>query len=176
MSNLAKHKVTHKRNAGKQTSGQQYRSFIALLLSPAYIVLLLLVVLPLCALCVASVTNFNSRSLFTGEFDLVGLAQYQQIFSDSSFYYSLGITFAFAIVLVTVSMLVGMWFAQILHNINAFLRVCFLVILVTVWAIPNIASALVWIWMFQPGYGINGWILSQLHIFGDVRNLSWNSN
>lgn len=164
------------RCSSKSASKSASKIVPALMLLPACILLIVLVILPLLMLVVASLSNFNARSLFTGEFEFVGIQQYLTLFADKGFYYSLGITIAFAAFLVITSVLIGMWVAQTMFKQSAVVRVIMSIILVAAWAMPNVAAALVFKWMFQPGYGVVGWLLTQLKIFGNIRNLSWTSN
>lgn len=41
---------------------------------------------------------------------------------------------------------------------------------------PNVASSVVWKWLFRPGYGIVNWMLTKLHIFGNMLNVAWSNN
>lgn len=145
----------------------------AMMLAPAVITLTVLVGLPLIMLIVASFTDFNARSLFTGAFEPVGFRQYAALFSSKPFYHALGITILFTISLVTSSMLIGMGVAQLMTKLSSALRTAMMVTLVMAWALPNVASSLIFRWAFQPGYGIAGTTLSTLGIFGDVRNTAW---
>jgi ABC-type sugar transport system permease subunit len=38
---------------------------------------------------------------------------------------------------------------------------------------PNVAATLVWQWLFQPGYGVVNWLLTQLGVFGDLSQHDW---
>jgi len=49
-------------------------------------------------------------------------------------------------------------------------------VLICAWAMPNVASSLVWNWLFQPGYGVVNWMLTQLGVFGDLTDVSWAQN
>ena len=56
------------------------------------------------------------------------------------------------------------------------MRYCVTVVLIFAWAMPNVASSLVWKWLFQPGYGVMNWFLTQTHLFGDMTNVDWSNN
>ncbi len=56
------------------------------LLSPAGLVLLCVTIAPIVFLIFISFTDYNQRSLFTGEFTVVGLAQYVTIVGDPEFW------------------------------------------------------------------------------------------
>jgi N,N'-diacetylchitobiose transport system permease protein len=45
--------------------------------------------------------------------------------------------------------------------------------LICAWAVPNVAATLVWQWLFQPGYGVVNWLLTQLGVFGDLTQHDW---
>ena len=38
---------------------------------------------------------------------------------------------------------------------------------------PNVASSLVWQWLFQPFYGVLNWLITQLRAFGDPTQDNW---
>ncbi|MFD0328116.1 carbohydrate ABC transporter permease [Streptacidiphilus monticola] len=40
---------------------------------------------------------------------------------------------------------------------------------------PNVASTLVWQWLFQPGYGVVNWLLTKTGLFGDLTQRDWTS-
>ena len=70
-------------------------------------------------------------------------------------------------------MLIGMGAAQLMTKLGPVPRTAMMVTLVMAWALPNVASSLIFRWMFQPGYGIAGTTLSALGLFGDVRDTAW---
>ena len=59
-----------------------------LLLTPAGVAVVLVTVIPIGFLVFASFTDYDQRSLFTGEFSMVGLAQYVEIFTSAEFWKS----------------------------------------------------------------------------------------
>ena len=154
--------ITHRPNTAR-----------TMMLAPAAITLTVLVGLPLIMLIVASFTDFNARSLFTGTFEPVGFRQYAALFSSGPFYHALGITILFTASLVVGSMLIGMGAAQLMTKLGPVPRTAMMVTLVMAWALPIVASSLIFRWMFQPGYGIAGTTLSALGLFGDVRDTAW---
>ena len=50
------------------------------------------------------------------------------------------------------------------------------VVLVLAWAMPNVASSLVWQWLFQPFYGVLNWLITQMRVFGDHTQDNWASH
>lgn len=147
-----------------------------LLLSPAGVAVLLVTVVPIGFLVFASFTDYDQRTLFTGEFSMVGFAQYAEIFTSGEFWKSVARTVWFTAAMVLGTIIIGTGVAQMMTRINAGLRYVVTVILILAWGMPNVASSMVWNWLFQPGYGVVNWILTQLQIFGDVTSLAWANN
>jgi N,N'-diacetylchitobiose transport system permease protein len=146
------------------------------LLSPAGIVMIAVIVAPIVFLVVTSFTDYDQRSLFTGAYNSVGLDQYTQIFGDPAFYRSLGLTVCFTAALVAGSVLVGVAVSELLTRLGSVMKYVVTVVLIFAWGMPNVASSQVWNWLFQPGYGVVNWLITQLHVFGDQTSLSWANN
>ncbi|MFV0406041.1 MAG: carbohydrate ABC transporter permease [Propioniciclava sp.] len=143
------------------------------LLTPAGILSIALIVVPILFLIYTSFTDYNQRTLFTGEYSFVGLDQYSTIFSDGEFWAALGRTLVFTFAMVFGSIVIGMAVAQLLAHVGGILRFLITIALVVAWAMPNVASSQVWLWLFQPGYGVVNWLITQLKIFGDFTNVNW---
>ncbi|CAN5286365.1 sugar ABC transporter permease [soil metagenome] len=146
------------------------------LLSPAAIVIFALTVVPIGFLLFSSFTNYDQRSLFTGAFDFVGLDQYRRIFTDPDFWWSTLLTVLFTAAMVAGSIAIGMAVAQLVSRVSTVIRHAMTIVLILAWAMPNVASSLVWKWLFQPGYGIVNWFLTQLHVFGDMTYVDWSAS
>jgi N,N'-diacetylchitobiose transport system permease protein len=143
------------------------------LLSPAGLVLAAVTLAPIGFLVFTSFTNYNQRTLFTGAYRSVGFDQYATLLGDSAFWVSLVRTVLFTAAMVAGSVLIGMGVSHLLTRLGRFWRYAVTLVLIVSWAMPNVASSLVWNWLFQPGYGVLNWMLDQLHVFGDTTNLNW---
>ena len=146
------------------------------LLLPAGIVIGTLTIAPILFLVFTSLTDYDQRSLFTGEFSGVGLQQYVKIFTDPGFWWAAVRTAGFTVAMVSGSLGVGMAVAQLLTRLRAVMRYAVLIALVLAWAMPTVASSQVWNWLFQPGYGVVNWLLTQVRIFGDMTNVNWSQD
>jgi N,N'-diacetylchitobiose transport system permease protein len=145
------------------------------LLSPAGIVIAALIIVPIIFLVVTSFTDYNQRTLFTGEVNAVGFQQYATIFQNPQFWWSTVLTIFFTAALVIGSVVIGVAVSDLMTRLGRVMRYIVTVVLIFAWAMPNVASAQVWNWLFQPTYGVVNWMLTQLHIFGDLTQLSWTS-
>jgi N,N'-diacetylchitobiose transport system permease protein len=103
----------------------------------------------------------------------VGLNQYAAIFTNTDFWWALLRTIAFTAAMVAGSIVVGMAVAQMLTRLGSVMRYVVTIVLILAWAMPNVASSQVWKWMFEPGFGIVNWLLTQTHIFGNVLDVNW---
>jgi N,N'-diacetylchitobiose transport system permease protein len=143
------------------------------LLSPAGLVLIVVTLAPIGYLIFTSFTDYSQRTLFTGAYSFVGVDQYRQLLGDRAFWVSLLRTVLFTAAMVAGSVLVGMAVSHLLTRLGRGWRYTVTVVLIVAWAMPNVASSLVWNWLFQPGYGIVNWALDQLGVFGDTTDLNW---
>ena len=106
----------------------------------------------------------------------VGLQQYANALADPQFWLSTLLTIGFTAALVIGTLVIGVAVSELMMRLGTVVRYIVTVVLIFAWGMPNVASAQVWNWLFQPGYGIINWLLTQLHIFGDVTQLSWANN
>ncbi|GAA4608155.1 N,N'-diacetylchitobiose transport system permease protein [Actinoplanes octamycinicus] len=143
------------------------------LLSPAGLVLAVVTLAPIGFLIFTSFTDYNQRTLFTGKYTSVGADNYTELLADSAFWMSLVRTVLFTAAMVAGSVLIGMGVSHLLTRLGRGMRFTVTVVLIVAWAMPNVASSLVWNWLFQPGYGIVNWFLDQLRVFGDTTDLNW---
>ncbi|WP_030148106.1 carbohydrate ABC transporter permease [Mycetocola saprophilus] len=143
------------------------------LLAPGGILLALVTLAPIVFVVFISFTDFGQRSLFTGAFAGVGFDQYTALLGDPEFWYSVLRTIGFTVALVAGSVLIGMGISHLLTRLNTGMRLAVTIVLICAWAMPNVAASLVWTWLFQPGYGVMNWLLTQLHVFGDMTNTNW---
>ncbi|MBC6446026.1 sugar ABC transporter permease [Actinokineospora sp. HBU206404] len=138
--------------------------------------MLTVTIAPIVFLVYTSFTDYNQRSLFTGKYSLVGVEQYTDLAADPEFWQSLLRTLWFTAAMVIGSVIVGTGVAQLLTRLGVVLRQVVTVVLIFVWAMPTVASSLVWKWLFQPGYGVVNWLLTQVGVFGDLTNTDWSTH
>jgi N,N'-diacetylchitobiose transport system permease protein len=143
------------------------------LLSPAGLVLAAVTLAPIGFLVFTSFTDYDQRTLFTGTYSGVGLAQYSETLASSAFRAALLRTVLFTAAMVAGSVLIGLAVSHLLTRLGRGWRYAVTVVLIVAWAMPNVASSLVWNWLFQPGYGVVNWLLDQVRVFGDTTDLNW---
>ncbi|WP_082474197.1 carbohydrate ABC transporter permease [Curtobacterium sp. Leaf261] len=146
------------------------------LLAPAAIILLVLVIYPLIRLVVISFQDYGLRALFTGHAGFAGFANYTNVLTDASFWPVLVRTAVVTAAMVVGTLAIGMAVSQLLTRLGGPMRTIVSIVLVLAWAMPNVASSLVWQWLFQPFYGVLNWMITQLRVFGDHTQDNWASH
>ncbi|MEU4164177.1 sugar ABC transporter permease [Actinoplanes sp. NPDC026670] len=137
-----------------------------LLLGPAGLVLAVVTLAPIGFLVFTSFTDYSQRTLFTGVYRFVGADQYTALLQNPAFWVSLLRTVLFTAAMVAGSVLIGMGVSHLLTRLGRAWRTTVTVVLIVAWAMPNVASSLVWNWLFQPGYGVVNWMIGALGSVG----------
>ena len=129
---------------------------------------------PLIKLIVLSVQKFGLRQQFGAPADFVGGDNYHRILTDPDFRTVLLRTVLYTLVTVSLTMVIGTLLALLLQRVHRFVRLGMLTMLLLVWAMPPVSSAVIWQWMFDSQYGVINWALTALG--GDFHGHSWLSN
>jgi len=93
----------------------------------------------------------------------IGLGNYARLFADSTFRGSIGVTFIFTIISVTLETIFGLGIALLINGNfpgRGLVRASILV----PWAFPTIISAQIWLLMYNDRTGIVSYILQQMHL------------
>jgi trehalose/maltose transport system permease protein len=100
----------------------------------------------------------------------VGLANFAHLLHDTRFWKSLGTTLYFAVVAVSVEVLLGLVLALLLHRSFAGRGVARAAVLLP-WALPTVVAARMWEWIYNPDFGIMNHLLRRAGVL--VAPLSW---
>lgn len=168
--------VTRPATTGRPRRADRRSRAAWLLVSPAGIVLLAFTVAPIAFLIFTSFTDYSQRTLFTGRYEFVGAEQYSTLVADPEFWWALLRSVLFTTAMVAGSIVVGTGVARLLTRLTTAMRTVVTLVLILAWAMPTVASSLVWKWLFQPGYGVINWLLTQAGLFGDLTNTDWANN
>jgi len=164
------------RSASGARRGRQPRAIPYTLLAPAAVVLAVVVGYPLVRLVLISFHDYGLRSLFTGVSPWAGFANYTAVFHSADLVPMLVRTALFCLALAAATLVIGMSCALMMKSLGKRMRSLMVFSLITAWAMPNIAATLLWTWLFQPTYGVVNWLLTQTHLFGDLRQHDWTAS
>ncbi|GHF96748.1 MULTISPECIES: carbohydrate ABC transporter permease [Amycolatopsis] len=145
------------------------------LLLPAAALLGLVLGYPLARLVVISLQDYGLRSLFTGKTSFAGGDNYAAVLADPQLLPVLARSVGFCAALVLGTLVIASGVALLLQRLGRRMRTAVTLCLIAAWALPNVASTLVWQWLFQPGYGVVNWLLTRLG-FGDLTQHDWTTS
>jgi N,N'-diacetylchitobiose transport system permease protein len=145
-------------------------------LLPAAAVLALVLGYPLVRLVIISLQDYGLRSLFTGTVGWAGIANYTAVLASPDLGPVLVRSIGFCAALVIGTMVIGLGVALLMVRLGRRMRAAVMFALIAAWAVPNVASTLVWQWLFQPVYGVANWLLSRTGLFGDVTQHDWTTS
>ncbi len=146
------------------------RLFSLALLVPTVCMTVVFILIPVIDSVYKSFLDFKVKNIISGQpgvwnnFD-----NYIKLFQNNKLLPSIITTFSFVIVVVLLQFVLGMVLALILNSNIRFARV-FRSIMMIPWVVPTVISALIWMWMFQPQYGLVKY-LADIFTLGRVTSL-----
>jgi len=102
----------------------------------------------------------------------VGFANFTKVFEDSQFWTVLWRTVMFTAVNVGATMVLGTAIGVLLTKMSKPLRVALSVVLILVWATPQVVGITIWNWLFDQQFGVINYTLTKLH-FGHFVGHDW---
>lgn len=140
--------------------------------SPWLLGLIVLGAFPILASFYISFTNYDMIS----SPNFVGFANYRILFTnDALFWKSLGNTFYHVIIAIPLGIVVGVSLALLLNN-----KIKGMSVYRTLFYLPNVVSivamALLWLWLFQPSFGIINEVLSPIYKLFNMEPLRWHQS
>jgi N,N'-diacetylchitobiose transport system permease protein len=134
------------------------------LITPALIVLALIVGWPLIQLIITSFQEFGRAQVFGAPPTWVWFENYAKVLTDPVFYGVLSRTLLFAAVCVITTMGIGTLIALMMTRLPKAFRVLLSVGMLLAWAMPALTATVVWGWMFDTAYGVVNYVL--VNVFG----------
>ncbi|GLZ32811.1 sugar ABC transporter permease [Lentzea sp. NBRC 105346] len=159
----------------RRRGGAFDRALPYLLLAPAVIAILWLIGFPVVSVFVTSFRQLNLGELFRGEIVWTGFDNYAEILQDERFWDVTVRTIVFTVAVVATSVIAGLLIALLMRSLSPWVRIVLQVTMLCAWAMPILASATVYIWMFDQTYGILNKTLVKLG-FDSFAGHSWFSS
>jgi ABC-type sugar transport system permease subunit len=142
-----------------------------LMLLPAIVIIVGLVGYPLVRTVYLSFTDTDLGNLIYGGSDWVGLQNFKEVFTDEHLRASLVNTVVFGTACVIGTMVFGFAVALLLNE-RLKGNFIFSIAVLLPWAVPAIAAAAIWKWLFDPSYGFVNWALVHLG-FDSFQDYAW---
>jgi N,N'-diacetylchitobiose transport system permease protein len=141
-----------------------------LLVTPSLVALGLILGYPIIKLFSLSLERYGLSEIIAGKGVFVGLGNFREILTDKDFWTILERTLFFTFGMVAVSMIVGAWLAHLMLNMNPKIRNVLNLVLILVWAMPQLVSISVWRWLFSFEFSIITEIINNLGFNMDKHN------
>ncbi|MEF2244099.1 MULTISPECIES: carbohydrate ABC transporter permease [unclassified Paenibacillus] len=141
--------------------------FLVFLMLPAIVLLAITIVGPLIN---AIGISFQDYSLLKREHSWNDFANYTSILTSPDFYHSFRITLLYVFIAVSADLLLGLVMALLLNQ-NIKFKSFFRSLVMIPWAIPTIVTALIFMWIYQPDFGILNYMLTSLGVIS--KNITW---
>jgi N,N'-diacetylchitobiose transport system permease protein len=94
----------------------------------------------------------------------VGFSNFAKVFEDRQFWTVLWRTVMFTVVNVGATMILGTAIGVLLTRMSKPLRVALSVVLILVWATPQVVGITIWNWLFDQQFGVVNYTLTRLHL------------
>lgn len=138
--------------SGKNQTGDKI--FAIALLIPAIITTVSFILVPVVDSIYRSFFDYKVRNIISGQPGVWNnFANYTKLFSNGKLIPSMTNTLTFVFGVVIAQFVLGMALALILNSNVKFSRFIRSIMMVP-WVVPTLISGLVWLWMFQPQYGL----------------------
>lgn len=141
-----------------------------LLVTPSLVALGLILGYPILKLFSLSLERYGLSEIIAGKGVFVGLGNFSEILTDKDFWTILERTLFFTFGMVAVSIIVGAWLAHLMLNMHSKIRNVLNLVLILVWAMPQLVSISVWRWLFSFEFSIITEIINNLGFNMDKHN------
>jgi multiple sugar transport system permease protein len=135
-------------------------SSVLLFILPAVIPLSVFWIWPMMKAIFMSFTDWDYMS---STYNMVGLDNYRELFSNDMFYNALKNTFVFTLGTLIPTIVGGLVIAIVLKN-NIKGSALYKAIIFSPWITPTVAISIVWSWIFEPQYGFANYILQLFNL------------
>lgn len=149
--------MNHSSNLKRSTKDKM---FSLLLTFPAIFMTVIFILVPVVDSVIKSFTSYKIRNIISGKPGTWNdFENYTKLFQNAKLSQSISNTFLFVCVVVVCAFIIAMAMALIL---NAGVKGAKIIqgVMMTPWVIPTIISALIWMWLFQPQYGLVKYLVS----------------
>jgi len=134
-----------------------------LLAIPVVVLILGLLGYPLWRMAVVSLQRYEQPQLWgTRPATWIGFDNYVTLLTDATFWAVVRRTATFTVVSVTLSVLLGLALALLMRRASGWARIALNVTLVFVWAIPQLVSSQIFVWMVDADFGVVNWLIDKI--------------
>lgn len=148
------------KHKGSTAKARRDGIFSLILLLPAVLMTFIFILVPVIDSIIKSFMKYEIKNIISGKpGKWNNFGNYIKLFQNAKLPQAISNTFVFVIFVVILAFVLGMTLALIL---NSGVKCAKIIqgIMMTPWVIPTIISALIWMWLFQPQYGLVKYLVS----------------
>ncbi len=146
---------------GRRKKWDRFTPYI--LIIPAIALLVTLLAYPLYRMAVVSLQKYEQPQLWgTRAAEFVGWGNYTRLLTDPTFWAVVRRTAMFTVVSVVISVLIGLLIALLMRQVSTSVRIAMTVAMMLVWAMPQLISSQVFIWMVDADWGVVNYLIDQI--------------
>ncbi|NUW40435.1 carbohydrate ABC transporter permease [Nonomuraea rhodomycinica] len=133
------------------------------LLIPGMLVIAGLLLYPMVQMAIISFQDISLRVIRgVAEPKWVGFGNYQRVLDNEIFWSALRNTVVFALVTVTLTLVLGTAVGVLLHRLSKRMSAFVIIGIMSAWAVPPVAQGTIWRWLFDAEAGVVNWALNLL--------------
>src|SRR5262245_8116202 len=149
--------------AGGAVPGRRRDKTPYILAIPAVLLILGLLGYPLYRMAVVSLQKYEQPQLWgTRPATWIWFKNYTTLLGDSTFWSVVRRTALFTVSSVTISILLGLAVALLMQRPSPWVRYTMTGVMVFVWAIPQLVSSQIFVWMVDADFGVLNWLIDQV--------------
>ena len=134
-----------------------------LLAIPVVVLVLGLLGYPLYRMAAVSLQKYEQPQLWgLKPASWVGLQNYTNLLSDPVFWAVVRRTATFTVASVAISVLLGLGIALLMGRTATWVRYTMITAMMIVWAMPQLVSSQVFVWMIDADWGVVNWLIDQI--------------
>lgn len=149
---------------------RNFKPWPYLLITPSLIALAVILGYPIFKLFSLSLERYGLTEIIAGKGVFVGFGNFTEILTDKEFWTILERTLFFTFGMVAISIIVGAWLAHLMLNMDSKIRYALNLVLILVWAMPQLVSISVWRWLFSFEFSIVTEVINRLGFNMDKHN------
>ena len=134
--------------------------FSGALVLPTLLVTVIFILVPVVDSVIKSFLDYKVKNIISGQPGTWNnFSNYIRLFNNDKLMPAIGVTFMFVIATVLLQFVLGMAMALILNSKLRGARF-FRSVMMVPWVVPTVISALIWMWIYQPQYGLFKFLVS----------------
>ncbi|MCT2591842.1 sugar ABC transporter permease [Streptomyces sp. N2-109] len=149
---------------GKPTRPVNWLPYV--LIAPAVLSLLVFLGYPLVRNVIISLQQLGRTEMISRTTVWTGFSNYTDLLTNDNFWTVVVRTFVFMAVNVALIMVIGTLIGLLLNRLGKKMRLVLSLSLVMAWAMPIVASATVFRWLFDTQFGVMNWVMRELGFEG----------